>query len=147
MTNSERLDIQKELSDKCNQIERCQDCPLYTEDSYYGCDNSFIGLSDEELVTLYNIMFPKPEEEQQEANDLINQENDLINHPKHYTNKGMECIDEMKLVFGTEAVMHFCLCNVWKYRYRADTKESEASMKKADWYLKKYAELKKEVTW
>lgn len=141
MTNEQRLAIQKELSDKCEQIERCPDCPLYDDYSTYsGCDNSFIGLSNEELVRLHNVMFTKPEEEQQEANDLIN-------HPNHYTNKGMECIDEMKLVFGTEAVMHFCLCNVWKYRYRADTKEAEESMKKADWYMKKYAELKKEMSW
>ena len=54
----------------------------------------------------------------------------------------MECIDEMLMVFGIEMVMAFCLCNVWKYRKRAIYKNGEEDMKKADWYMNKYAELK-----
>ena len=53
----------------------------------------------------------------------------------------MECIDEMILVFGKEAVKHFCLCNAWKYRYRAADKNGEEDLKKSDWYLSKYKEL------
>ncbi len=65
-----------------------------------------------------------------------------VNHPKHYNREGgMECIDEMILVFGEEAVKHFCLCNAWKYRYRAADKNGEEDLKKSDWYLKKYKEL------
>ena len=65
-----------------------------------------------------------------------------VNHPKHYNRKGgMECIDEMILVFGKEAVKHFCLCNAWKYRYRAADKNGEEDLKKSDWYLSKYKEL------
>lgn len=65
-----------------------------------------------------------------------------VNHPKHYNREGgMECIDEMILVFGKEAVKHFCLCNAWKYRYRAADKNGEEDLKKSDWYLSKYKEL------
>ena len=68
--------------------------------------------------------------------------NDAVNHPKHYNREnGMECIDEMILVFGKEAVKHFCLCNAWKYRYRAADKNGEEDLKKSDWYLQKYKEL------
>lgn len=68
---------------------------------------------------------------------------ETVNHPKHYGRDGaMECIDEMILVFGTEATMHFCLLNAWKYRYRAGDKGGEEDMKKSDWYMAKYAELK-----
>lgn len=67
--------------------------------------------------------------------------NDNVNHPSHYT-KGIECIDEMEMVFGREKVMVFCLLNVWKYRYRAGLKGNVAEDKaKADWYMAKYAEL------
>lgn len=67
---------------------------------------------------------------------------DVINHPKHYTREGaMESIDEMLLIFGKEAVMHFCVCNAWKYRYRAALKNGEEDIKKSDWYIKKYKEL------
>ena len=68
-----------------------------------------------------------------------------VNHPSHYNRpEAMECIDEMVLVFGTEAVKNFCLCNVWKYRYRATDKNGEIDLEKSDWYMKKYQELCKE---
>ena len=68
---------------------------------------------------------------------------DPVNRPKHYNREGaMESIDEMVLVFGPEAVMHFCLCNAWKYRYRANAKNGEEDLKKSDWYMRKYKELK-----
>ena len=70
---------------------------------------------------------------------------DNVQHPKHYNREGgMECIDEMILVFGEEAVKNFCLCNAWKYRYRAADKNGEEDLKKSDWYLNKYKELKGE---
>lgn len=68
-----------------------------------------------------------------------------VNHPGHYNREdAMECIDELIQVFGRSCVRNFCLCNVWKYRYRAGQKDSEAAMKdlkKSDWYMKKYIEL------
>ena len=81
----------------------------------------------------------------QEANlfeDAATATKDNIN-PKHYRRDGgIESIDEMEMVFGTEAVMHFCLLNVWKYRYRAADKNGEEDLRKSDWYMKKYCELK-----
>lgn len=69
---------------------------------------------------------------------------DNVNHPSHYCQDGaMECIDEMIVVFGKDAVRDFCLLNVWKYRKRAIFKNGEEDMKKADWYMAKYAELEK----
>jgi len=69
--------------------------------------------------------------------------NENVNHPKHYCREnGMECIDEMILIFGKEAVMNFCLCNSWKYRYRAADKNGEEDILKSDWYIQKYKEIK-----
>ena len=66
---------------------------------------------------------------------------ETINHPSHYNRENaMECIDEMELIFGKEAVKNFCLCNAWKYRYRASDKNGEEDIKKSDWYLNKYKE-------
>ena len=71
---------------------------------------------------------------------------DPVNHPAHYEREGaMECIDEMLLIFGKEAVMNFCLCNVWKYRYRASAKNGDEDYSKSDWYIQKYRELKEGV--
>ena len=70
---------------------------------------------------------------------------DDVNHPSHYNREdAMECIEEMVLIFGKEAVKNFCLCNVWKYRYRAADKNGEKDLKKSDWYMAKYKELSEE---
>lgn len=77
-----------------------------------------------------------------EALEILAETYDNVNHPKHYCREGgMENIEEMVLAFGREAVMHFCLCNVWKYRYRASDKNREEDLKKSDWYMRKYREL------
>ena len=67
---------------------------------------------------------------------------DMVNRPPHYTREdAMECIDEMELIFGVEAVKNFCLCNAWKYRYRAADKNGAEDIAKSDWYIRKYKEL------
>lgn len=79
------------------------------------------------------------------ASALKNTEyNEKVDHPAHYKRDGaMECIDEMLIVFGKEAVINFCLCNAYKYRYRAGLKDNkEEDLAKSDWYIKKAAELK-----
>ena len=73
---------------------------------------------------------------------------DNVNHPSHYNREnGIECIEEMVLVFGVEAVKNFCLCNIWKYRYRAADKNGEEDLSKSDFYMKKYRELCEEKTY
>lgn len=57
-----------------------------------------------------------------------------VDHPSHYQGKH-ECIDEMRALFGDEAVKAFCRCNIWKYTYRADSKNGEEDLKKAEWYM------------
>lgn len=71
-----------------------------------------------------------------------NAECDAVNHPSHYTSSGMECIDEMILLYGEEETMHFCKLNAHKYRKRAFDKGGKEDMEKSDWYLAKYKELK-----
>lgn len=75
-----------------------------------------------------------------DVTEKIEDVSDNINHPERYNKHGMECIEEMVHVFGIDAVIGFCKCNAWKYRYRA-TCEDDA--KKADWYINKLAELGK----
>lgn len=68
---------------------------------------------------------------------------DNVNHPAHYQGKH-ECIDEMIAIFGKHAVMDFCRCNVYKYRYRAAAKNGQEDLDKANWYMDKLIELKGE---
>ena len=74
-------------------------------------------------------------------------EKETVNHPSHYNREdAIECIEEMELIFGTEAVMTFCLLNTWKYRYRAADKNGSNDLEKSDWYMNKYKELKEKST-
>ena len=65
---------------------------------------------------------------------------DNVNHPNHYQGKN-ECIDVMVAMFGKETVKHFCMCNAYKYRFRADKKNGEEDIKKAVCYESKLIEL------
>lgn len=58
---------------------------------------------------------------------------DTVNHPAHYQG-AHECIEVMQAMFGIEAVKAFCRCNAFKYRFRADRKNGEEDIRKAEWY-------------
>lgn len=66
-----------------------------------------------------------------------------VDHPEHYQGKN-ECIDVMIAMFGAEAVKSFCRCNAYKYRFRADKKNGEEDIRKAEWYESKLIELEGE---
>ena len=71
---------------------------------------------------------------------------DVINHPEHYASGGIECIDAMEMMFGKEAVYFFCICNAFKYLFRKGKKDDiSQEQSKAEWYLLKAQELKKEI--
>lgn len=67
--------------------------------------------------------------------------NDNVEHPKHYTNGNIECIDAMVAAFGKEAVGIYCRINAFKYIWRSDLKGHVEDIQKAAWYLRKYLEL------
>lgn len=61
-----------------------------------------------------------------------------VNHPAHYKNsKGKECIDLMREKYGDYYVYAFCICNAFKYRFRAGKKygnSKQQDLNKAKWY-------------
>ena len=91
------------------------------------------GLSPEEVWNLY---FKYTDENK--TDEIVD---DKVNSPNHYTNGFMEAIDEMIMFFGSDIVMDFCLCNIWKYRKRAMLKNGKEDMEKADVYVKFYKAL------
>ena len=44
-------------------------------------------------------------------------------------------------VFGKEAVKNFCKLNAFKYMWRANKKNGDEDIAKAQWYLNKFIEL------
>lgn len=71
-------------------------------------------------------------------------EHDAVNHPSHYTQGGIECIDALKAattgLYGIEAV---CTANAIKYLWRWKHKNGIQDIDKAIWYLER---LKKELS-
>lgn len=61
---------------------------------------------------------------------------DKVNHPEHYTQAGIECIDAITAATvnktGIEAV---CVANAIKYLWRYELKNGLEDVKKAQWYL------------
>lgn len=66
---------------------------------------------------------------------------EMVNHPAHYNDGKIECIDAMIDAFGNNEVMSFCKINAFKYIWRAEHKGGVKDIKKAAWYLNKYIEL------
>ena len=61
---------------------------------------------------------------------------DMVNHPSHYTQGGIECIDALKAATvsktGIEAI---CPANAIKYLWRYEEKNGIEDVKKARWYI------------
>ena len=99
----------------------------------------------------YSIYLSEPENELDESVTRleggftvsnVTEVNDNVNHPAHYTSGGIECIDGMVAAFGREYVMHYCLCNAFKYIWRCEHKGKRVEdIQKAVWYLNKWQEL------
>ena len=60
---------------------------------------------------------------------------DNVNHPAHYTECSLECIDVMLAVFGRKAVTDFCIINAFKYMWRYEHKNGLEDLQKAERYL------------
>ena len=64
-----------------------------------------------------------------------------VNHPEHYNQSGIECIDVIIASQGKEAAQDFCICNAMKYIFRHNMRYGIEDVKKAQWYINKYLEL------
>lgn len=65
---------------------------------------------------------------------------DNVNHPSHYTQGGIECIEAIKASMSHEAYCGYLKGNVQKYMWRYEHKGGVESLKKAQWYLSRLIE-------
>lgn len=66
---------------------------------------------------------------------LSEQIGDSVNHPAHYTQGGIECIDAIKAALTEEEFRGYCKGNALKYVWRERHKGGVESLAKAAWYL------------
>lgn len=70
---------------------------------------------------------------------------ETVEHPQHYNQGNIECIDAMISAFGLETI-YFCKLNAFKYIWRAGNKgDAVEDLEKAAWYINKTIELLKDV--
>lgn len=142
MTRDEKITV---LDECCHFYGRCDNCELrkkydaktdkYTDD--YGC--VFNDMDDEMLEKCYNWykeIDPVPCENAEAKCCEVEPDADMVNHPSHYTQGGIECIDALKAATvsktGIEAV---CTANAIKYLWRYEEKNGIEDVKKARWYI------------
>lgn len=66
---------------------------------------------------------------------------DAVNHPSHYNQGGIECIEAIEsATIGKKGIEAVCVANVIKYLWRYELKGGIESVKKAKWYLEKLLE-------
>ena len=72
---------------------------------------------------------------------------DAVDRPFHYNHTdGIECIDYIKQVLGTDGFVAYCHGNFIKYQHRYRYKRNPVEdMEKAQWYLSKMLEALKET--
>ena len=114
----------KRIKQYCDTMSVCDRCPIF---SYTDACYELTEGNEDIIERNYNILFG-------------DKESDNVNHPQHYQGKN-ECIDVMVAMFGVDAVKHFCMCNAYKYRFRAQAKNGAEDIEKAEWYESKLIEL------
>ena len=141
----DRSEKEETLNCYCNSIDDCDDCELmkkYDRDTseftdQYSC--IFHKMSDDMLNKCYSWYKEIDQASCENAQDSCygKESNvDMVNHPSHYIQGGIECIDALKAATvsktGIEAV---CTANAIKYLWRYEEKNGIEDVKKARWYI------------
>jgi hypothetical protein len=58
-----------------------------------------------------------------------------VDHPPHYNQGAIECIDAIAAALTSEEFAGFCKGNAIKYLWRANHKGGATDLQKAQWYL------------
>lgn len=143
MTRKEKVDA---LEWYCNsKYGRCNKCELvkkYDKETNewtdaYAC--IFGDMSDDMINKCYNWYKElEPASCENAETKCCDKESDvdMVNHPSHYNQGGIECIDALKAATvsktGIEAV---CTANAIKYLWRYEEKNGIEDVKKARWYI------------
>lgn len=67
-------------------------------------------------------------------------EKDNVNHPHHYTQGGIECIDAIKAALTDDEYRGYIKGNCIKYLWRERNKNGIEDLKKCRWYVDRYLE-------
>lgn len=67
---------------------------------------------------------------------------DMVNHPSHYADASIECIEAIEASMTKEAFTGYLKGNIQKYVWRYEKKVNPTEdLKKAQWYMRKLVEV------
>jgi hypothetical protein len=65
---------------------------------------------------------------------------EVVEHPAHYTQGEVECIDALKSALGPEGFKAYCRGACLKYLWRTEHKNGTEDLLKCQWYLNRLIE-------
>ena len=131
---------------KPEYTESCDNCIHYTEKSYmFGdCEMCQHEVACDAICTQFAERHIEPPEFYRDAETVqivterAEPERDAVNHPEHYTQGGIECIDALKsATTGLQGIEAVCTANAIKYLWRWKNKNGVQDVEKAIWYCKR----------
>lgn len=128
-------------------IEVPEGATSYAKDSMFGREAKYFFKDHAAFIDgmWMRCGFSKPDQyvlwqrEDQDAYDATIGDN--VNHPSHYTQGGIECIDAIQASMSNEAFCGYLKGNVQKYMWRYENKGGLESLHKAQWYLNKLVQV------
>ena len=135
-------EMHRELMKYCSGFSLCGDgCRLRKPEA--GC--IWNNLSDENTedcswFLVNEGLISKPEQPEinfvkAEHNDEVEPTNDAVQHPAHYTQGGIECIDAIRASMTADGFCDYCKGNIIKYIWRWRDKGGVEDLRKASVYL------------
>ena len=131
------------LEEKQNTIRQwcrgrgCSECPLFILSG---------SCADKESVERnYQVLVDNgyiPGEKTPKSPKRLKTDGNPVDHPDHYNQGEIECIDAMIAAFGKEKVCDWCVMTSFKYHWRYQHKNGDEDICKASWYIDKYKELR-----
>lgn len=123
----------------CDEQTGCSYCLLEKFSGEDYCD--FDEWSDDKLAIAYDHVY-KNSEARLDGSHLkdaeLNIKPDMVSHPKHYNQGGIECIDALKAAtVGKRGIEAVCVANVIKYLWRYEEKNGIEDIRKAKWYIER----------
>ena len=138
-------EMRRELRKYCGEFILCVDGCRLRNPNDGSCRCSWDDLSDENTEDCYWFLvneglIGKPEQPEinfvkAKRNDEGEPTNDAVQHPSHYTQGGIECIDAIRASMTADGFCDYCKGNIIKYIWRWRDKGGVDDLRKASVYL------------